>query len=410
MSKPIEQQLIEQANIGKVSKFNLLTFFFLYIAQSIPKSFFSTIIPVIMRQENFELSTIGIMQLIKLPWVLKFLWSPYVDRKCNTLSDYKAWILGSEIVYACCIFAVAFLDYTVNFNTVITLVVISFAASATQDIATDALAVLSFKDRDKSLVNSMQSMGSFGGVMIGSGLLLLLFQKMGWSSLLPYLAVFVLLALIPLFCNKGLTIRNRKIKQQASTKDILYFFTQKRPIGRQIGFLFLYYAGIIGTLAMLKPYLVDLKYNMAQIGFMFGIVGTAIGFIASFAGGFIVRRLGHYKSRILFAVMILIATIYFSIAISVEFSPILLYIGIILLWTSYGMATIIVYTTAMTYVRPGKEGTDFTIQTVITHLSSMLVAVLSGFIAESYGYQVLSHFGILLATFSLIYILIAFKK
>ena len=64
----------------------------------------------------------------------------------------------------------------------------------------------------------------------------------------------------------------------------------------------------------------------------------------------------------------------------------------------------------MTYVRPGKEGTDFTIQTVITHLSSMLVAVLSGFIAESYGYQVLSHFGILLATFSLIYILIAFKK
>lgn len=168
--------------------FNLLTFFFLYIAQSIPKSFFSTIIPVMMRQENFELSTIGAMQLIKLPWILKFLWSPYVDKKCQTTDDYKRWILGSEIIYAASIFVVAFLDFSVDFSTIILLIFISFAASATQDIATDALAVLSFSKKDKSMVNSIQSMGSFGGVMIGSGLLLLLFQKIGWTSLVPYVA------------------------------------------------------------------------------------------------------------------------------------------------------------------------------------------------------------------------------
>src|SRR5699024_8427317 len=116
----------------------------------------------------------------------------------------KRWILGSEIVYAASIFAVALMDYTVNFNTIITLIFISFAASATQDIATDALAVLSFSHKDKSMVNSMQSMGSFGGVMIGSGLLLLLFQKIGWSSLLPYVGLFVLLVIIPLVFNRGL--------------------------------------------------------------------------------------------------------------------------------------------------------------------------------------------------------------
>ena len=59
----------------------LLTFFCLYIAQTIPMSFFSTVIPVMMRQENFSLSTIGLLQLIKLPWILKFLWSPLVDRR-----------------------------------------------------------------------------------------------------------------------------------------------------------------------------------------------------------------------------------------------------------------------------------------------------------------------------------------
>lgn len=409
MTDPMEPCFMKQ-NAG-VKRFNLITFFFLYIAQSIPKSFFSTIIPVIMRQENFELSTIGIIQLVKLPWILKFLWSPYVDRKCQSVKDYKAWIFGSEIVYACCIFAIAFLDYKVSFNSIILLVIISFAASATQDIATDALAVLSFRNKDKSLVNSMQSMGSFGGVMIGSGLLLLLFEKMGWNNLLPYLGLFVLLAIIPLIVNKKLTIKERKIETKASGKDIIYFFTQKRkPISKQLGFLFLYYAGIIGTLAMLKPYLVDLNYSTSKIGFIFGIIGTAIGFIASFIGGLIVRKIGKYRSRLYFAILILIATVYFALVVSINFSPHLLYFGIVLLWTSYGMATIVVYTTSMSYVRQGKEGTDFTIQTVITHLSSMLVAILAGFIAEKFGYQALAYFGVFLATASLFYILIAFKK
>lgn len=403
------EQLVAKQTVGS-KKFNLMTFFFLYIAQSIPKSFFSTIIPVIMRQENFDLMTIGLVQLIKLPWVLKFLWSPYVDRKCNTLKDYKAWILVSEIIYALAIFAIAFLDYKVDFNSIIILVIISFTASATQDIATDALAVLSFKKKDRSLVNSMQSMGSFGGVMLGSGFLLFLFNRLGWSTILPYLSLFVLLAIIPLLCNKGLTIKEQKKENKARPKDMFLFFTQKRRIWNQIGFLFLYYAGIIGTLAMLKPYLVDLKYTTAQIGFIFGIIGTAIGFVAAFAGGFIVRRIGQYYSRIAFAIMTLLSTIYFAIVVSINFSPILLYIGIILLWTSYGMSTIVVYTTAMNYVRPGKEGTDFTLQTVITHLSSMLVAILGGYVADQFGYQSLAFLGVFLAALSLSYIFLAFKR
>lgn len=410
MSKVPNQQILDKITPG-ARRFNLLTFFFLYIAQSIPKSFFSTVIPVIMRQENFDLSSIGIMQLVKLPWILKFLWSPYVDKKCQTTKDYKRWILGSELVYAVSIFVVAFMDYNLNFHTIIVLIMISFAASATQDIATDALAVLSFSHKDKSMVNSMQSMGSFGGVMIGSGLLLLLFQKWGWNTLLPYVALFVLLAIIPLLCNKGLQFKRKEPKQIAKRADIIYFFTQKdQPIWKQIIFLFFFYSGIIGTLAMLKPYLVDIGYSASQIGFIFGIVGTAVGFIASFIGGIIVRKIGRYYSRILFASLIFITTIYFLFITSIPHSPALLYLGITLLWGSYGMATIIVYTTAMDYVRPGKEGTDFTIQTVITHLSSMCVAILSGFIAQHSGYHTLAIVEVALAGFSLLYILTAFKK
>ena len=249
--------------IQKDKTYNLATFFCLYIAQTIPMSFFSTVIPVMMRQEDFSLSAIGLLQLIKLPWILKFLWSPMVDRHAVTTGDYKRWIFSSELIYAGLIFAVAFLDFHTDFYTIVALIIISFVASATQDIATDALAVLAFSRKDKSLANSMQSMGSFGGSMIGGGVLLLLFKQIGWNGLLPCVALFVIAALLPLFFNKGIRIQPKEAHERAKKADVIYFFA-RRSIWKQIGFLFLYYSGLIGTLAMLKPWLVDLGYDMKE--------------------------------------------------------------------------------------------------------------------------------------------------
>ena len=400
---------MQTALINQTKRFNLATFFCLYIAQTIPMSFFSTVIPVMMRQENFSLSAIGLLQLIKLPWILKFLWSPVVDRHTMHAGDFKKWIFSAEIIYALLIFAVAFLNFHTDFYAIVVLIIISFTASATQDIATDAMAVLSFSKSDKSLVNSMQSMGSFGGTLIGSGILLVLFRLIGWNSLLPCLAVFVLLALLPLYFNKQLQLQPKKSSDRAKSADLYYFFARKK-IWKQIGFLFLYYSGLIGTLAMLRPFLVDLGYAMQQIGVMSGIAGTFVGFLASYSGGLIVRRIGRFRSRILFAVFILLATLYFLGLSYVTPTTTLLYIGIFLLWGSYGMATIVVYTTAMDCVRPGREGTDFTIQTVITHLGGMIMAILSGRLADHTGYHGLFLFEVSIALTSLIYILLVFRK
>jgi len=389
---------------------NLATFFCLYIAQSIPMSFFSTVIPVIMRQEHFSLTQIGMLQLMKLPWIVKFLWSPVIDRNSATVADYKRWIFSSEIFYAVIIFAVAFLNFTTDFSLILTLVIISFVASATQDIATDALAALSFRKADKSLINSAQSMGSFGGSLIGSGLLLLLFRQIGWNSILPCVAVFVLIALLPLYFNKGIKIESRRAKaSRASLRDIFLFFTQK-GIWKQIVFLALYYSAMIGTLAMLRPYLVDLGYDIKEIGKMSGIFGTATGLVAAFVGGLLIKKIGRKHARLLFALLIVFTTFYFWFMSRNPQPDIqLLYLGIVLLWGSYGMASVAVYTLAMDCVRAGREGTDFTIQIVITHLSGILISTLSGHIADKTNYSVLFLFEFGLACVSLIYILTAMR-
>lgn len=394
------------------NKGKLFTFFCLYIAQTIPMSFFSTVLPVIMRQQHFSLETIGMLQFLKLPWVLKFLWSPAVDRSSQSLGDYKRWIFSSEIIYAVVILAISFLDFQISPYWVIALVVFSFIASATQDIATDALAVISFDRKNKSLVNSMQSMGSFAGAMVGGGLLLLLYHQLGWSSLLPFLALFVVIALVPLlfFKDKDGTLVQQKEIPKASPNDLLGFFKQE-GIWKQIVFLALYYAGAIGTLSMVKPMLVDHGYGMKEIGIMSGIVGTSVGCVASLGGGFVIRKLSRYRARVVFAIPVLLSAIYFYLlATELPINTATLHLGITLLWGSYGMATIVVYTTAMDCVRQGYEGTDFTIQTVITHLSGMFMAAGAGKLASSFGYSGLFLVEAIVGAVSLVYIVAAFRQ
>lgn len=77
---------------------------------------------------------------------------------------------------------------------------------------------------------------------------------------------------------------------------------------------------------------------------------------------------------------------------------------------SYGLATVLIYTIAMDYVRVGREGTDFTLQIVVLHLSSMLVAVGSGKLADHLGYSTLFAVESLLALASLLYVWFYFKR
>lgn len=399
----------EHINRHKGNVFTLCTFFSLYIAQAVPSSFLSTALQVLMRENNFSLTTIGLLQLVKLPWIIKFLWAPMVDRRCVTVNDYKRTIIVSELVYAALLLTIGFLHVSTDIYFIIFLVVLSLVTSGTQDVATDALAVLTFKKSDKSMVNSMQSMGSFGGALLGGGVLLMALHRYGWQTVLPFLAIFVLIALLPLLFNKHLTINEKPKETKAKKADFIWFFTQK-GIWKQIVFLVIYYAGIFGTLSLLRSFLVDHGYNMKEIGLISGILGTGVAFFASWGAGFFVRKYGVFKARIAFASVILITTLYFFLMLSDTITTLRICIGVAFLWATYGMCTIVVYVSSMERVRPGREGTDFTIQTVITHLSGMMMAVVSGAIAQHYGYRLFFAIEIVIALASLVYILSVFKQ
>lgn len=383
--------------------------FSLYVAQSIPMSFFSTVVPVIMRQENYSLSSIGLLQLVKLPWTLKFLWAPIVDNKARTTKQLKRWIIVSELFYATIIFSVAFFNLETDFKLIIFLVIIAFIASATQDIAVDIYAIFSLKKSERSFGNSMQSGGSFIGSFFGTGVLLVAYHYYGWSNVLILLSVLVLAALVPLFILKHNITAGDIEKKRVTAKDILSFFQQKNKL-KLVLLLIFYYSGIIGIMAMLKPYLVDLGYNVKEIAFMSGIFGTLTAALSTLVGGVLMRKTSRRTSLFIFLAASLFAGLYFGYLASIEPNQVALYIGIGLVWGAYGLSTVGIYTISMDNVRKGREGTDFTIQIVITHIGSLLVATLSGKIAHEFGYKGLFNAEAMISAFVFLILIYAFPK
>lgn len=391
-----------------------LTLLSLYLAQSVPMSFFSTVVPVIMRMEHYSLESIGYLQLIKLPWILKFLWAPMVDKSAGTSRKYRRWIIFSELFYAMVISSIGFFRLQTDFSTIIALMVIAFTASATQDIATDAFAILNLKKEERSLGNSMQSAGSFLGTLVGSGVLLIVYNYLGWNCLLWTLALCVIFAIIPLSLYKLKNRPEELEKPVVTTKAVSYFefvhFFKQKGIGMHVVLLAIFYSGIIGILTMLKPYLVDLGYEVKQIGFMAGIFGTAVGSLMTLPAGFFIRKQGLKKSVFLLAAINTFAAAYFLFLTFTGHPLYMIYIAVVLLWSAYAMSSVFVYTMSMQVVRSGREGSDFTIQIVITHLSSLVIAVFSGKIADAITYRGLFAIELVLCVLILISLPFIFKE
>ena len=61
----------------------------LYLVQGLPHGFFGQAMPVLLRQQGLDLALIGMLSVVSLPWALKFLWAPLLDRFALKRGEYR---------------------------------------------------------------------------------------------------------------------------------------------------------------------------------------------------------------------------------------------------------------------------------------------------------------------------------
>ena len=367
----------------------------LYCAQGLPSGLVAHAMPVLLRQHGVDLAWIGLLKLLALPWLLKVLWAPWIDRlSSNRLGHHRGWILPMQSVVILCLAGLALLQPQAVFGAAMgvvlgTLLLINLAA-ATQDVATDGLAVRLLPERWRGLGNSLQVGGyKLGMLASGSGLLLVV-ASLGWQASVGLLAVGLLVLTLPIAWfpeNKLLPYQAAQAEPPGADLLLRHYrglLTQPGMAAWLVVVLTFKLGDALGS-PMIKPMLVDQGWDTAALG-QLTLVSSLAGIGGALLGGLLYARWGAMRSLLVFGVLQAAGLASLAVLVGRGSDVVLVYAVALFEQVADGMSTVALFAVMMNRCRPEHEGADFTLQASAQLLLAGLVGACSGVLAKAVGY------------------------
>ena len=184
-------------------KARVLTLCALYVAQGIPWGFITVTFVTYLAAEGFAAKYLALLLTLgTLPWSLKFLWGPIIDRyQYRPMGRRRPWILiaqsGMILILTLMIF---FIDIENDVKTIAYMFLIYNVFTSLQDVSTDALAVDILKPHELEKVNSyMFTSKTLGGMIGGAGLGTIISITGIRGALILQIPILLVIMLVPLF-------------------------------------------------------------------------------------------------------------------------------------------------------------------------------------------------------------------
>lgn len=359
----------------------------LYVSQAIPLGFFTIAMPAILRQRGLSLESVGLLSALATPWLFKFLWAPFLDRYgSRRIGHYRSWIFPLQALSVGCVLVIASLDIATQMGPLLVAGAAFMLLSATQDVATDGLAVRALTVTQRGMGNGIQVGGYYLGQILGGGAMLLLFQRFGWTVALLAMASFLALPVVPaLRYREPAPAPDERPRRTVDYGAIARFFTRPGTAAWLVA-LTMFRAGEMGAQTMLNPMLVDLGYELEEIGLMLGVAGSFAALAGALAGGAWIRRVGRKRSLVTFVGLEAIAAAIYATLASGAAGTATVWIGAMAMPLAGGMATAALYTQMMDRCDGATGATDFSLQQSLAVVGAIVAASFSGFSASALGY------------------------
>jgi MFS transporter, PAT family, beta-lactamase induction signal transducer AmpG len=259
----------------------------LYFTQGFPFGIYDRTMGIYLRQQNVSLAEIGLVSSVGLAWSLKPFWAPLVD----TFGTYRAWILGSLAVLCG---AMAMFAATPAASTMFWAAAILLAfASATQDIAIDALTIRITPDDMIGKINSIRVTAARIAFIAMGGGLATLSDRIGWGGAFLSAAAlaFVVLVVVALFVPRD---AGQMERHENLFKALGRWLKRNGPLVFLI--VLIYRLGDSALRPMIAPYWIDRGYTATEAGNVTTTIGMVCVIAGAIGGGWFVTRFGIFKA------------------------------------------------------------------------------------------------------------------
>jgi PAT family beta-lactamase induction signal transducer AmpG len=342
-----------------------------------------------MKEEGVDLTVIGLMALVGLPYTLKFLWAPFLDRfTLPFLGRRRGWLLVAQLAL---MFSIAGLGST---DPVSSPWIVAFAAflvtffSASQDIVVDAYRREDLSDEELGLGSSLYINGYRIGMLLASGGGLIMADHMPFSmvyllmagAMLPGILTTLLAPEPKTNMGKPETLKNAVID------PLVEYFSRNWALWI-LAFILLYKIGDTMASAMTTPFYLDIGFSKTEIGAVVKLFGFWATIVGGLIGGVLMIRLGINRSLWIFGFLQAVSTACFAVLAHVGHSVPTLSWVIGFENFSSGMGTA-AYAAFMASITNKKfTATQYALLTSLMGVPRVMASAPTGFLAKNLGWE-----------------------
>lgn len=347
-----------------------------------------TVLQAWMKEEGVDLTVIGMMALVGLPYTLKFLWAPFLDRfTLPFLGRRRGWLLVAQVAL---IVSIAGLGSTDPGNSPW---MVAFAAflvtffSASQDIVVDAYRREDLPDQELGLGSSLYVNGYRMGMLLASGGGLIMADSIPFSMVYLIMAACILPGVLTtlLAPEPEITLGTPKTVKEAALDPLVEYFRRQGAVW-MLAFILLYKIGDTMASAMTTPFYLDIGFSKTEIGAIVKLFGFWATIAGTLAGGVLMLRLGINRSLWVFGFFQAISTACFALLARIGHSVAALSGVIAFENLSSGMGTA-AYMAFMASITDKRfTATQYALLTSLMGVPRVLASAPTGFLAKNLGW------------------------
>lgn len=348
-----------------------------------------TLLQAWMKDEGVDLAMIGMMSLVGLPYTVKFLWAPFLDRYIPAFfGRRRGWLICAQLLLVLSVAGLGFTEPGRNPLCVILAAILVTFFSATQDIVVDAFRRESLPDKELGLGSSLYINGYRVGMLLASGGGLIMADTLSYRTVYLIMAACILPCILAtvLSPEPEISAGTPKTIREAVVEPLIEYFSRKGAIWI-LAFIVLYKIGDTMASAMTIPFYIDIGFSKTEIGTVVKLFGFWATIAGSLAGGFAMLYMGINRSLWIFGFFQALSTAGFTFLAHTGYSvPVLS--GVIAFENfSSGMGTS-AFTAFMASITNKKfTATQYALLSSLMGIPRVLASAPTGFLAENTGWE-----------------------
>jgi PAT family beta-lactamase induction signal transducer AmpG len=374
--------------LGQMFSWRMLMAFIMGFACGVPLLLTGSVLQAWMSKEGVNLSVIGLFALVGLPYTLKFLWAPVLDRfTLPFLGRRRGWLLLAQLTLMA---ALVWLGYSDPATDPWLLAMAAFLVtffSASQDIVVDAYRREDLADEELGLGSALYVNGYRVGMLLagGGGLILADFISFREVYLLMALSLSVGLVATLLAREPAVAEGTPKTLRDAVILPFVEYFSRPEAWVFLLFILF-YKVGDTMAAAMTTPFYLDIGFSMSEIGAVVKLFGFWATILGGLLGGVIMLRLGINRSLWIFGVLQAVSTAGFAVLVLVGHELAWLAAVIAFENLSGGMGTAAYVAFMASLTNRQFTATQYALLSSLMGIPRVVAAAPTGFMVESMGW------------------------